>query len=99
LREWHLTATTPTKQKEVEFIGVYRPYRHDDAIPGACDVRQVIGGYVLTGRVGADQIVMLLPENDAATVSFQELKTTGKIVIQDRHAGGETQTLILGKDE
>lgn len=96
LREWHLTATTPTKQKNIEFVGVFRPYRARAAKPDACRLQTVAGGYVLTGRVGDAEVVMLLPKTDMATVQFNDLRTTGKILIQ-RTGTGTAPTELLVK--
>ncbi len=88
LREWHLTATTPAKKKQLEFIGVFRPYRAGDSIPTACHLQHVSGGYILTGSVGHDDVTILLPRSDTGTVSRGILKTTGRIAIARKTAAG-----------
>ncbi len=88
LREWHLTATTPTKAKSVEFVALYRPFRQGQQPPSEQQLRKIEGGYVLTAELTDGQVVALLPTDDSASLSAEGLSSDGTIVVQKRRANG-----------
>jgi hypothetical protein len=87
-REWHLTATTAGKQKEVQFIGLYRPEKADAHVPKRASLRQVEGGFVLTVKVSDGSVVALLPTKPNAKISANGLTTTGKVIVQRNDSDG-----------
>ena len=96
-REWHLTATTPSRAKTAEFVALYRPHRTTQAVPGGAKLRQIDGGYVLTTEISDGRVVALLPTDDSAKLSAEGLSSTGAIVIHRHRADGTVETLDLGK--
>ncbi|MBM4088787.1 MAG: DUF4962 domain-containing protein, partial [Planctomycetes bacterium] len=97
-REWHLTATTASKKRDVEFVTLYRPHRKSDTPPTAATLKQLEGGYVLTADVVGGRVVALLPTSDSATLASDGLTSTGALVIQHRgNDGAVIETIDLGK--
>jgi hypothetical protein len=96
-REWHLTATTASKTKNLEFVTLYRPHRSSDEPPTAAALKKLDGGYVLTADVIDGRVVALLPTIDAAKLASDGLTSAGAIVVQHRKADGTvTQTVDVG---
>jgi len=93
-REWHLTATTPTKTKNVEFVTLYRPHRKSDVPPTAATLKKLDGGYVLTADVIDGRVIALLPTSDAADLASDGLTSTGAIVIQHRKFDGTVTQIV-----
>jgi len=97
-REWHLTATTPSKTTTAEFVALYRPHRSGQTVPRTATLKRIEGGYVLVADLSGGRVVALLPTNDSATLSAEGLTTIGAIVIQRRRADGTAvETVDLGK--
>jgi hypothetical protein len=88
LREWHLTATTPSKAKAVEFVALYRPYRDGNEPPREETLKRIDGGYVLTAELSDGQVVALLPTDNSASLSANGLSTDGTILVQRRGMDG-----------
>jgi hypothetical protein len=88
LREWHLTGTTPTKEKAIEFVALMRPHRAGEAVPDGAELRPIDGGYVLKAALSDGRVVALLPTDDAADLSAEGLETRGKIVVERRGRDG-----------
>ena len=96
-REWHLTATTPTKTKNIEFVTLYRPHRKSATPPAAAALKKLDGGYVLTADVVDGRVVALLPTVDTVKLTSDGLTSTGNLVVQHRNADGTvTQTVDVG---
>jgi hypothetical protein len=89
LREWHLTATTPAEQKQVEFVTLYRPHRKKTTVPREAALKRIDGGYLLTARISDGQVVALLPTDDSVALHAVGLSTTGQIVVQRRDDQGQ----------
>jgi len=91
LREWHLTAATPAKVKNLEFVVLYRLHRNGRAIPKSLNVpelKQVAGGYLLTVTLSDGRVLALLPRDDSATLAAEGLSTQGKVLVQRYRADG-----------
>ncbi len=100
LREWHLTATTPEKQKHMEFVTLYRPHRQQDKPDVGATLRPVPGGYVLNVSQSGKKLTALLPVDDTATLEAGGLKTTGTIKVKLEHSSGQpTQILEIREGE
>jgi hypothetical protein len=84
LREWHLTASTPSKHKTLEFVAVYRPRRKDAAATARAELKKLDGGYALRTRLERGEAVMLLPSRDGARLSSHGLSGTDEIVVERR---------------
>jgi len=97
MREWHLTATTPSRAKTAEFVAVYRPHRAQQAVPRGADLKRIDGGYVLTAELSDGRVTALLPTDDAARLTAEGLTTTGAILIRRQRADGTVETVNLGK--
>ena len=98
LREWHLTATTPTKTKTVEFVAVYRPYRDGNKPQGKVTLTTIDGGYLLKAQQSGGQVIALLPRDDNAHLSAESMVTTGALLIECRKDDGSvTATLRTGR--
>ncbi|MBN2312907.1 MAG: DUF4962 domain-containing protein [Sedimentisphaerales bacterium] len=82
LREWHLTAKTTEKNRKMEFITLYKPYRVSHGIVGGGVIHTVPGGYVLRAGSGGKKLTTLLPIDDAQTLEADGLKTTGAIKLK-----------------
>jgi hypothetical protein len=97
LREWHLTAETAEKMKEMEFVTVYRPHRTADEAVKKATLETIVGkGYVLTVGLSDGEVVMLLPIDQKAELADQGLSSKGAIKCRVRRAGREE---IVGLDE
>lgn len=94
LREWHLTATTPSKAKAVEFVALYRPYRagHQPALKEKLE--KIDGGYVLTAELTDGHVVALLRTDDSAAIAAKGLSTTGTVLVQRRGANGSLMATL-----
>ncbi|MAD79740.1 MAG: hypothetical protein CMJ50_02690 [Planctomycetaceae bacterium] len=88
LREWHLTASTPSKAKTVEFVALYRPYRDGHEPPREEKLTRIDGGYVLTADLTDGQVVALLPNDDSASLSAVGISSDGGILVQRRSTDG-----------
>jgi hypothetical protein len=87
-REWHLTAATPSKTSDIEFIALYRPRRAGQTVPRDAEIRKIDGGYLLTADSSGGRAVALLPADDSAKLAAEGLSTTGTILVQKRGADG-----------
>ncbi|MFH1920063.1 MAG: DUF4962 domain-containing protein [Planctomycetota bacterium] len=97
-REWHLTATTPSKQKTCEFVALYRPHRASQTPPGAAALKQLDGGYLVEADLTDGKVVALLPTDDSATLSAEGLETTGTILVRRYGSDGSIiETVNLGE--
>jgi hypothetical protein len=100
LREWHLTAKTPTKEKRVEFIALYRPHRAATPVPEQAALRPLACGYELTAEIDGGSVVALLPTDDSASLTGSGLSTTGTIIVQRRdELGAVVETIDFGPAE
>jgi hypothetical protein len=97
LREWHLTATTPEKKKQMEFVALYRPHRIKDSVGDEAELEWLEGGYALRVKLSDGEFAALLPTNDDATLSAHGLKSKGAIKARRKRVGKPTET--LGLDE
>ncbi len=88
LREWHLTATTPSRARNVEFVALYRPHRDGNQPPRNEKLTKIDGGYVLTADLTDGQVVALLPTDDSALLSADGLSADGAILVQRRDKDG-----------
>ncbi len=79
LREWHLTASTAEKSREMQFASLYRPFKEGMNVPNEASLEQLPGGYLLTAEVGEGRITALLPIDDAATLEAEGMETKGRI--------------------
>lgn len=66
LREWHLTAATPDKQKEQEFITLYRIHRRHEPVPKEATLIHRPEGYILKAALSFGTAEVILPKADTA---------------------------------
>ena len=88
VREWHLTASTPGKDKRFEFVALYRPHRTSQTAAYKAELKPMRGGYVLTAELSDGRVLALLPSDDSATLSAEKLTTQGKVLVQRLRADG-----------
>ena len=87
-REWHLTATTPSKSKTCEFVALLRPHRATQLPPGEATLKPIEGGYLLESQLSDGKVRALLPTSSSVTLTAGGLTTTGKILVQRLAANG-----------
>jgi hypothetical protein len=97
LREWHLSASTDTLQKNLEFVTLYRIHRQAQAVPHGASLKQIPGGYLLNAKISDGQVTALLPTDESSTLRHANLETTGRILIQLRRENQPQQTLTPGR--
>ena len=93
LREWHLTASTPVKQKDMAFVTLYRIHRQSQAVPHEATLEQVPAGYILNAKISDGQVTALLPQDDSRTLRHANLKTTGNVLVHLRRQNQPVQVL------
>jgi len=97
-REWHLTASTPSKARTCEFVALYRPHRSAQPVPRAANLKPIDGGYLLEAELADGKVLALLPTDDSATLAAEGLTTTGKPLVQRRAADGSVvETVRAGE--
>ena len=87
-REWHLTATTPSKTKTCEFIALLHPRRASQPPPGEAILKPIDGGYLLEAKLSDGKVRVLLPVDGSATLTAAGLTTAGEILVQRLTATG-----------
>ena len=99
-REWHLTATTPTAAKQVEFVALYRPHRSSDSVPQGATLQRVAGGYVLEAEISDGRVVALLPTDSQTALSAGDLTSTGAVAVRRWAADGSVvETVTAAQSE
>lgn len=86
LREWHLTAATPDKARQTEFVTVFRPYRKGMAEPGPTTLNVDGDCYRLTALTAGGRVTIGLPKTGASD---------GRLVIERRDADGATERVVV----
>jgi hypothetical protein len=99
LREWHLTATTRGKQKNMEFVTLYRPHKVSNSIAGEAALRPIPGGYVLDINQSGKRVTALLPTDETVTLEAEGLKTTGAIKLKLEQQNKPPQILEIREGE
>jgi hypothetical protein len=94
-REWHLTATTATRAKSVEFVALYRPHRKNQVVPEGASLTAIDGGYRLDAQVTAGDVTALLPSSDDLTLEAPGLQTRSHVAVQRRSASGNVERVRL----
>ena len=97
MREWHLTATSPEKKKQMEFVVLYRPHRIKDSVGDEAELEWLEGGYALKVKLSDGEFAALLPTNDSANLKAFGLESKGAIKCRLKQAGRPVE--ILGLDE
>ena len=100
LREWHLTARTTRKRKNMEFITVYRPYRLKDGFSGQSGYDVLDGGYLFHAAWPGIKLTALLPTDDTKTLTAEGITTKGTIKVKlERSEGPAIQILEVRQGE
>ena len=94
-REWHLTATTPEKKKQMEFLVLYRPHRIKDSVGDEAELEWIEGGYALRIKLSDREFVALLPTDDRVSLQAHGLKTKGAIKCRLKRSGKTAEMLGL----
>jgi len=88
LVEWHLTARTPKRSKQVEFVTVIRPHRAGRDLPGAARLERIEGGYALDAKLESGRAVVLMRAGNRKQLRFGEVSTNAELA-----------ALVLGPDD
>ena len=99
LREWHLTAKTAEKRKEMEFLVVYRPHSVNEPVVEGGVFHGTSGGYVLITSSNGLRLTALLPTADDAEIETEGLRTTGAIKLKLERPGQDPQILEVREKE
>jgi hypothetical protein len=95
-REWHLTATTPSKSNRMEFVTLFRPHRVGAKLPRGAELTPIDGGYLLEAELPDGHVRALLPAVDGATLDAAGLTTNGPILAQRyRSDGSRVETISV----
>jgi hypothetical protein len=97
LHEWHLTATTPEKNKNMEFVTIYVPYRVGERVLYEAGLEKIEGGYALNVKLHNKEFAAVLPTDDRATLKAHGLTSKGAIKCRLKRAGRPVE--ILGLEE
>ena len=97
MKEWHLTAETPDKNKRMEFVTVYRPHRIEEKLPSEASLEKIKGGYALKVRLSDGNFEALLPTDDSASLEAFGLTSKGAIKCRLKQSGRPVG--ILGLEE
>jgi len=97
MKEWHLTAETPDKNKRMEFVTVYRPHRIEEKLPSEANLEKIKGGYALKVRLSDGNFEALLPTDDSASLEAFGLTSKGAIKCRLKQSGRPVG--ILGLEE
>jgi len=95
LREWHLTAKTAGKQKQMEFVTLYRPHRANDILPKQSRLEKIPGGYALSVKLSDGKLKALLPTKDQVTLSGLGMQTKGAIRVELKREGKGVETMAV----
>ena len=95
LREWHLTAKTQAKQKQVEFVTLYRIHREEKIVPYDAKLEKRPGGYVLNAKLSGGRVTVLLPIDDMSELKEGSMSTKGKIAVKLVRPG-KSEKIVLG---
>jgi hypothetical protein len=98
LREWHLTGTTPEKQKRMEFVTLYRPHKTSDNIVSQATLDPAPGGYILKVSQSGQILTALLPTDDTTTLEADTLKTTGAIKLKLESPNQDAQIIEVRRN-
>jgi hypothetical protein len=96
LREWHLTAKTEAKKRQIEFVTLYHPHRLSDRVTIRASLEQIEGGYLLKAKMPSGELLSLLPTSEKTTMKADGLESKGKIKCRLAKTNG--QNLIVGLD-
>jgi len=97
LREWHLTASTATKQRKIEFVTLYRPYRIGQSLPRKAVLTDLGTGYYLRAELSDGAVHVLLPTEDRAELNVAALRSRGAVAVRLQRNGKADQFLTLGE--
>jgi hypothetical protein len=95
MKEWHLTAETADKNKDMEFVTVYRPHRIEEKLPGETSLEKIKGGYALKVRLSDGNLEALLPTEDSASLREFGMASRGAIKCRLKRAGKSAEILGL----
>ena len=96
VREWHLTAETPEKSSQIEFLALYHPHRMGNDRSPQVTWKPQEGGYVLVLNWPGETATLLLPKDEAQSLQSGDLRTKGKILIsRGKNDGRSVRTVVV----
>jgi hypothetical protein len=95
LREWHLTATTADKQKEIEFITLYRIHRKNQPVPKEAELLSLPGGYGLQTTLSFGRAAVLLPKADTVSLEAFGLTSAGGLKVRLTQTDDTTESIKI----
>jgi len=93
MREWHLTAVTPGKEKRIEFVTLYRPHRVEQKVPQKAVLERIDGGYALDAEISNGKFTVLLPIDDKTEMKAYGLQSKGAIKCRLERLGQSAQII------
>jgi hypothetical protein len=97
-REWHLTATTPTKATTCEFVALLWPHRGTQRPARAARLQCIDGGYFLTVELATGRVHALLPTGDSAPLRVGGLTASaGAALIQQSDRDGTIVETVVAQ--
>jgi len=99
LREWHLTAKTPEKKTQIEFVTLYRPHRAETQLPKEVRLEKIDGGYALEVELLNGKFTVLLPTDDRADIQAYGLQSKGAIKCRLDRPGQSAQILEVKEND
>ena len=95
LREWHLTAKTAEKKKQVEFVTLYRVHKSGASIVKEASLKRIDGGYALKAKISGGEVTVLLPIDDSASLRGMGLRSKGAVKVRLSKDNGNIETVGL----
>jgi hypothetical protein len=99
VREWHLTAKTPEKNPQMEFVTLYRPHRVETQLPKVARLEKIDGGYALEVELSDGKFTVLLPAAVDSTLKAYGLENIGAIKCRLERPGQSAQIIEVQEHE
>ncbi|MCC6125891.1 MAG: DUF4962 domain-containing protein [Pirellulales bacterium] len=91
LKEWHLTAKTAGREKQMEFVTIYRPHKVDTEAKHQAELLPIEGGYLLKVAAPTGKLTTLLPVDDDASLAGEGMTVQGAIKVRLERMGQPAQ--------
>ncbi len=88
VKEWHLTAATPTASEAKQFVTVIRPHRLGQTVPTEATLAPVEGGYVLRAKLTDGAATVLLRSRPGPALEAEGLECKDSVAAVRFDAGG-----------
>jgi hypothetical protein len=100
LKQWHLQAGTPNRQKRCQFVTVIRPYRKGEAAPTRAEVEKLPAGYACKIALADGEAIVLLRTVEGEPLAGYEAETDGDVAVVRLDASGKlVDSFVTGGTE